>query len=277
MAPTPNVDSVKERYEAAGQGQVFKFWADLNTEQQSTFLGQLNALDVERVNRIWKKAVDVEKELASASAGEEEITPLPDDAFDTILDAPDREKEWREVGIKAIADGRVGVLLMAGGQGTRLGSSDPKGCYDIGLPSHKSLFQYQAERIARLQTVAEEETGKSKGSVIIPWYVMTSGPTRKPTVAFFEKNNFFGLNKQNVIFFEQGTLPCLTLDGKILLQSKGEIAVAPDGNGGLYAALRSPLSPDNTTHNVLGDLEQRGITFVHAYCVDNCLVRVADP
>ncbi|KAG8981463.1 UDP-N-acetylglucosamine pyrophosphorylase, partial [Tulasnella sp. 427] len=277
MAPIPNVDSVKERYEAAGQGQVFKFWADLNPEHQSTFLGQLNALDVERVNRIWKKAVDVEKELASASAGEEEISPLPADAFDTILGAPDREKEWREVGIKAIGDGRVGVLLMAGGQGTRLGSSDPKGCYDIGLPSHKSLFQYQAERIARLQTVAEEETGKSKGSVTIPWYVMTSGPTRKPTVAFFEKNNYFGLNKQNVIFFEQGTLPCLTMDGKILLQSKGEIAVAPDGNGGLYAALRSPLSPNNTTHNVLGDLEQRGITFVHAYCVDNCLVRVADP
>ncbi|KAG9045103.1 UDP-N-acetylglucosamine pyrophosphorylase [Tulasnella sp. UAMH 9824] len=277
MASNPSVESVKERYEAAGQGQVFKFWADLTPEQQSTYLGQLNSLDVERVNRIWKKAVDVEKELSSGSAGDEEITPLPDDAFDTILGAPDKEKEWREVGIKAIADGRVGVLLMAGGQGTRLGSSDPKGCYDIGLPSHKSLFQYQAERIARLQTVAEEEQGKSKGSVIIPWYVMTSGPTRKPTVAFFEKNKYFGLNKKNVIFFEQGTLPCLTMDGKILLQSKGEIAVAPDGNGGLYAALRSPLSPDNTTHNVLGDLEQRGITFVHAYCVDNCLVRVADP
>lgn len=204
MAPTPSVESLKERYEAAGQGQVFKFWADLTPEQQSTFSGQLNALDVERVNRVWKKAIDSENALASASAADEEITPLPDDAFDTILGAPDKEKEWREVGIKAVADGRVGVLLMAGGQGTRLGSSDPKGCYDIGLPSHKSLFQYQAERIARLQTVAEEEQGKSKGSVIIPWYVMTSGPTRKPTVAFFEKNNYFGLDKKNVIFFEQG-------------------------------------------------------------------------
>jgi len=107
---------------------------------------------------------------------------------------------------------------------------------------------------------------------------MTSGPTRKPTVAFFEKNHHFGLNPKNIIFFEQGTLPCLTMDGKILLDSKSQVAVAPDGNGGLYAALRAPISPaSGSTHNVINDLESRGIVYVHAYCVDNCLVRVADP
>ncbi|EGN93092.1 hypothetical protein SERLA73DRAFT_189912 [Serpula lacrymans var. lacrymans S7.3] len=166
---------------------------------------------------------------------------------------------------------------MAGGQGTRLGSTAPKGCYDIGLPSHKSLFQYQAERIARLQAVAEKECNKAAGSVIIPWYVMTSGPTRRETEDYFTKNKFFGLDAKNVIFFEQGTLPCLTTEGKIVLDSPSHIAVAPDGNGGLYAATRAPLSQEDKSHSVLSDLKKRKVLYVHAYCVDNCLVKVADP
>ncbi|KAF7303149.1 hypothetical protein MKEN_01278600 [Mycena kentingensis (nom. inval.)] len=239
--------------------------------EQTALTDQLNALDIERVNRIYKKAVQGETD-----GDHDPIEPLPKDASDAVKgDA--KEREWRKIGLQAIASGSVGVLLMAGGQGTRLGSSAPKGCYDIGLPSHKSLFQYQAERIARLQTVAEEEFNKPKGSVTIPWYVMTSGPTRPETTAYFEKNAYFGLDPKNVILFEQGTLPCLTMDGKVLLETPSRVAVAPDGNGGLYAATRSPLSSADKSHTVLSDLAKRNILYVHAYCVDNCLVRVADP
>ena len=203
---TQDLATLKARYEKADQGHLFHFWDQLNTQEQSQLLGQLSSIDVERVNRVWANAMQGEKDASSESIndGSDEITPLPSNAFDTIVGSGAKEAEWREVGLNSIAEGRVGVLLMAGGQGTRLGSSDPKGCYDIGLPSHKSLFQYQAERIARLQAVAEEEQHKSQGSVIIPWYIMTSGPTRKPTVAFFEKNRYFGLDPKNVIFFEQG-------------------------------------------------------------------------
>ncbi|KAF8236786.1 nucleotide-diphospho-sugar transferase [Tricholoma matsutake] len=266
-----SIDNLRKRYQAAGQDHVFKLSSHLSDAEQASLIAQLESLDIKRVNRIYQKAVGSSKHTEG-----EAIEPLPAGASESA-GTSERDEEWRRIGLTAIARGEVGVLLMAGGQGTRLGSSAPKGCYDIGLPSHKSLFQYQAERIARLQTVAEEEIGKPSGSVIIPWYVMTSGPTRRDTEEFFVKNSYFGLDPKNVIFFEQGTLPCLSTDGKVLLETPYRVAVAPDGNGGLYAATRSPLSPHDKTHTVLSDLAKRNILYVHAYCVDNCLVRVADP
>ncbi|GLB35842.1 putative UTP--glucose-1-phosphate uridylyltransferase [Lyophyllum shimeji] len=271
-----SIDTLRKRYAAAGQEHLFTFWSQLSPNEQEALVTQLEALDIERVNRIYNKAVGSESGALSPTSLSASIEPLPKGASESV-GTPEKDEEWRRIGLGAIARGEVGVLLMAGGQGTRLGSSAPKGCYDIGLPSHKCLFQYQAERIARLQTVAEREFGKPAGSVVIPWYVMTSGPTRRETESFFVSKKYFGLNPKNVIFFEQGTLPCLTEDGQVLLETPYRVAVAPDGNGGLYAATRSPLSPDNKSHTVLSDLAKRKILYVHAYCVDNCLVRVADP
>ncbi|KAK0465534.1 UDP-N-acetylglucosamine diphosphorylase [Desarmillaria tabescens] len=249
-------DNIRSRYEAAGQGHLFKFWPKLSQEEQASLLAQLENLDIERVNRIYKKAVSSEAGAANGNAQPDDIEPLPKGASDSVGNAA-KDLEWRRIGLEAISRGQ--------------------GCYDIGLPSHKSLFQYQAERIARLQIVAETEFEKPAGSVVIPWYVMTSGPTRRDTEAFFTQHSHFGLKPQNVIFFEQGTLPCLTMEGKVLLDSTSHVAVAPDGNGGLYAATRAPLSPADKSHTVLSDLSKRKVLYVHAYCVDNCLVRVADP
>lgn len=198
------IDSLRDRYEAADQGHLFTFWSNLPETEQADLAAQLQALDIERVNRIHKKAMAAES-AANPGTVTESIEPLPKDATDSV-GSPERDEEWRRIGLAAISQGQVGVLLMAGGQGSRLGSSAPKGCYDIGLPSHKSLFQYQAERIARLQTLAEQEFGKPAGSVIIPWYVMTSGPTRRETEDFFKKQSFFGLKAANVVFFEQGNV-----------------------------------------------------------------------
>ncbi|KAJ6520126.1 nucleotide-diphospho-sugar transferase [Mycena sanguinolenta] len=267
--------SLRARYEAAGQAHLFKFWDTLSASEQKSLADQLEAIDIQRVNRIYKKAVSAEAE-AAGPVEHDPIQPLPKESTDSVKSEA-KETEWRGIGLEAIANNSVAVLLMAGGQGTRLGSSAPKGCYDIGLPSHKSLFQYQAERIERLQTVAEQQFKKSAGSVVIPWYIMTSGPTRSETAAFFAKNSYFGLDPKNVILFEQGALPCLTMDGKVLLETKSRVAVAPDGNGGLYAATRSPLSPEGKTHTVLADLAKRKVLYVHAFGVDNCLVRIADP
>ncbi|KAK6906377.1 hypothetical protein I203_100362 [Kwoniella mangroviensis CBS 8507] len=298
------LDKLKQRYEEAGQSHVFTFFSKSSSEEQTNLLNQLNDIDVHRVNRIYMNAVAAEGDGAHTPSNEdninyddtlvpglnnllgrsrtptprppEEVLPLPEEACASILNNPEDENKWREIGLKAIANNQVAVLLMAGGQGTRLGSSLPKGMYDIKLPSGKSLFEYQAERIGKLAKVAEEKEGKEDGSVRIKWYVMTSGPTRGETEKYFKEKNFFGLKEEDVIFFEQGVLPALSEDGKLLLSTPSSLSVAPDGNGGLYAALRRPLSPDSP-RTVLSDLKSQGIEYIHAYCVDNCLVKVADP
>ncbi|PWN26814.1 nucleotide-diphospho-sugar transferase [Jaminaea rosea] len=280
MSSTPgfiDVGALRNKYEKAGQEHLFAFWDEISPEEQGNLAKQLSQLDVERVNAIYKRAVQGEKEAAELAKQSAKLGPPPaSSTVQTSGDAVSSESsKYAAVGLDAIAKGEVGVLLLAGGQGTRLGSSAPKGCYDIGLPSHKSLFQLQAERILRLQQVAKEHA-KTQSDVVVPWFIMTSGPTRKPTEDFFAENNYFGLERANIIFFEQGTLPCLTMDGKIMLDSKSRIATAPDGNGGLYNALRQPID-EKATVSVVSALESRGIKYLHCYGVDNCLVKVGDP
>lgn len=258
--------SLREKYSKAGQEQVFAFYDQLNVGEKASLYEQLQNFDPEQINNLADVALHPPK--SSEDESKPSIEPLPESATASILDSnPEDLHKWYRSGLEHIANNKVAVVLMAGGQGTRLGSSAPKGCFDIGLPSHKSLFQVQAERIWKIQQLAGKEFEKEE--VVVPWYVMTSGPTRGPTEKFFEENNYFGLKKANVYIFEQGVLPCISNDGKILMESKSKVAVAPDGNGGIYQAL--------LTSNVRTDMRKRGIEHVHAYCVDNCLVKVADP
>ncbi|KAK0509050.1 hypothetical protein JMJ35_008421 [Cladonia borealis] len=255
---------LRERYSQAGQEHVFAFYDELSTAEKAGLYERLSFIDPNYINDITQKA------LKPQGSGKEDIKlePLPESATASILDSKAEDIEsWYDSGLDLVAEGKVAVVLMAGGQGTRLGSSAPKGCFNIGLPSQKSLFEIQAQRIWKVQQLAEKKSGKK--DIVIPWYVMTSGPTRGPTEKFFQEHNYFGLAKDDVVIFEQGVLPCISNEGKILLESKSKVAVAPDGNGGIYQAL--------ITSNARTDMRKRRIEHIHAYCVDNCLVKVADP
>ncbi len=270
MATTPEpspeqLSQLREKYTAAGQEQVFTFYDTLPVSEKAQLVQQLSLFDPVRINKLADHALHPPK--SEDGAGEAVLEPLPDSATASILDSQQTDIDaWYEAGLDLIGKNKVAVVLMAGGQGTRLGSSAPKGCYDIGLPSHKSLFQIQAERIRRVEQLAGKKTSQK---AVVPWYVMTSGPTRGPTEQYFKEHSFFGLDEKNVVIFEQGVLPCISNEGKILLESKGKVAVAPDGNGGIYQAL--------VVSGVLDDMRKRGIEHIHAYCVDNCLGKVADP
>ncbi|RYP86812.1 hypothetical protein DL769_000657 [Monosporascus sp. CRB-8-3] len=279
-----NVDKLKAKFEKADQGHVFTFYDELSQSEKEAFFNQLLKIDPDRVNGLRDLALNPPKEETSDAV----VEPLPESAVASILDSkPEDIERWYNKGLDLIAENKVAVVLLAGGQGTRLGSKAPKGCYNIGLPSQKSLFEIQAERILKVQELAAKKAGKSTPDVVVPWYVMTSGPTRGPTEKFFvgkepldelsEQDNvrrlagkpYFGLDEAQVKIFEQGVLPCIANDGKIMLESKGRVAVAPDGNGGLYKALQD--------EGILEDMKRRGIEHVYAYCVDNCLSKVADP
>lgn len=259
-------ETIIDSFRQAKQHHLFQYFDTLSKPQQDEFLEQLSSIEEPDA------LVDTVEQAIKFSGNNSEsrtFTQLPKQQCASTLDmAQDLKQQWFDVGLKAISENEVGVMLMAGGQGTRLGSNDPKGCFNIELPSKKSLFQIQGEKILKIQTIAKAKYPNSTPK--IQWYIMTSQPTRKPTEDFFKNHDYFGLIPDQVIFFNQGTLPCFNLDGtKILLEGENKICESPDGNGGLYKAME--------VNGILQDFDRKGIKHLHMYCVDNSLVKVADP
>ena len=199
--------------------------------------------------------------------------PVPADQVCRIRGRAVEEKNaWERVGWEMIAKGTVAVVTLAGGDGTRLGARGPKGCFDIGLPSGKSLFQLQAERIKRLQELAAEKVFPELGGEVkhtLRWYVMTSPSTHAPTKRFFLVNRFFGLDPFGVKFFQQESLPAFSQEGKMLMKSYHEVATAGNGNGGLYAAM--------ACCGVYADMKARGIVAFDCVSIDNALTKFCEP
>ncbi|XP_029940722.1 UDP-N-acetylhexosamine pyrophosphorylase-like protein 1 [Salarias fasciatus] len=261
----PSLEQLERALERAGQRHVLRFWPELSEQERDGLLRELAHLDLDGLRDHCEGAA---RAAASPGPGPDlHIEPVPQQSLGSVRRSGREALEgWEREGLLQISEGRVGVLLLAGGQGTRLGVQYPKGMYDVGLPSGKTLYQIQAERILKVQELAGRQGGSS---CTVPWYIMTSEFTLGPTRKFFEENRYFGLEPSNVVMFEQRMIPAVTFEGKVILQDKGKIAMAPDGNGGLYQALL-----DN---KVLEDMRGRGVQYLHVYCVDNILVKLADP
>ena len=267
MATTAGVDDarlakVRAALTEAGQAHVLAFLdgKQATPTEATALLEQLEALDLPALNQTFAGlGINDKKEEQPAAIAE--YAPISDVAAVGTTPAA-QLAEWEHAGLQAIAQGKVAALVLSGGQGTRLGFDGPKGMYDIGLPSHKPIFQLLAERVLRVSALAGAPTH-------LPFYVMTSPLNHAATQAFFATHGYFGLDPAHVVFFPQGTMPCFTLDGKLMLDGPGSLAQAPDGNGGIYPSLART--------GTLADMRARGVEAFHVFSVDNVLVKVADP
>ncbi|MDR2169108.1 MAG: UDPGP type 1 family protein [Planctomycetaceae bacterium] len=193
--------------------------------------------------------------------------------FSTVTDLtpckpriPVSSQEALSAGQDVLRQGKVGVILVAGGQGTRLGFPHPKGMYSIGAVSGATLFQIHFEKVIAVAR---------RYGYQVPFAIMTSPATHQETIDFLEQKNYFGLRREDVFIFCQGTMPAVSLDsGKVLLESKGGIALSPDGHGGMLAAItKSGVGGIS----VLDNFRRRGIEYLFYYQVDNPLVQVCSP
>lgn len=171
-----------------------------------------------------------------------------------------RKDEFREIGLKAIREGKVGAVLLAGGQGTRLGLDKPKGTLNVGVTKDLYLFE---QLVRNLQDVTKE------AGAYVPFYIMTSNINNEDTVAFFKEHNYFGYPEEYVKFFVQEMAPACDYEGRVYMESKTEVAMSPNGNGGWFASMLKAGLAD--------DMHAKGVEWLNVFAVDNVLQRIADP
>lgn len=245
-----NIEEIKRKLKKYGQEHLLNFYDTLDEKKQEKLLEQIEGIDFDLISSLYNKTKDGIKQ------DDAEIEPID---FIDKFKLNDKYKYYEEIGKKAIKAGKLAAVTMAGGQGTRLGHKGPKGTYDIGLDSHKSLFELLCDYL--------KEEAKKYG-VDIPWFIMTSKENNSDTVEFFKKNKYFGYEK-NIYFFKQGQLPMIDTEGKILIGEDGLIKEAADGHGGVYESLVKSGS--------VKKMKELGIEWVFIGGVDNCLVKMVDP
>ena len=248
-----NFDEFEKILKTNGQEHILKSYERLDEQGKEKLLKQVAGIDFEKMKNLY--------ELTQKAPAYTESVIEPAPYVDSAKLSDEEKLEYIKAGEEAIRNNKLAVVTMAGGQGTRLGHSGPKGTFDIGLPSHKSIFEIECDIL---------KEANSKYGITIPWYIMTSNDNHDETIEFFEKNNYFNYPKTELhYFFSQNELPMLSEDGKIILNEDGLIKLAADGHGGVFEAL--------VTGGILNDMEERGVEWLFAATIDNVLVKMADP
>jgi UDP-N-acetylglucosamine/UDP-N-acetylgalactosamine diphosphorylase len=243
-----------ERFEAHGQPHVAAQLRRLSGEARERLATELRAVDPAALRRAFDGALRL-AEGERDRLEPPEIVRLPEHGGDPAVRA-----EARARGHALLADGTIGALVVAGGQGTRLGFAGPKGAFPLGPVSRRSLFEQQAQKLRR----AVAAYGRP-----LPWLVMTSHATDAACRALFARSGCFGLPPADVRFFRQGEMPAVDFEGRMLLEAPDRLARAPDGHGGMIPALGAS--------GLLDELDDRGIRRLAYYQVDNPLVPILDP
>ncbi len=231
-----------------GQEHIFEAYQKLDDKGKEKLAAQIERIDWSIVEMAGHKELSQERgKLEPLSALE-------------VTQIEENKAKYEEIGLGAIRAGKVGAVLLAGGQGTRLGSDGPKGKYNIGLTKEIYIF----ERLIRnLMDVTD------KAGCFVPLYVMTSDKNHDETIAFFEEKNYFGYPKDFVKFFKQEMAPSVDFQGKLYMESADSLSLSPNGNGGWFYSME--------VTGVLKDVKARGVEWLNIFAVDNVLQRIADP
>ena len=248
---TSNFEEVEKKLKRYNQEHLLQYYNNIQDASLKEKVGeQLENIDYELIDNLYKKTtIPIKEEIGKV----EPINYWDKERLGGKYDF------YESIGIEAIKAGKLAAVTMAGGQGTRLGHNGPKGSYDIGLDSHKSLFELLCDSL--------KDMGK-KYEVEIPWFIMTSEENNAETVEFFKKHKYFGYEK-NVHFFVQGQLPMVDTEGKILIGENGLIKEAADGHGGVYESL--------VKSKMIDKMKELGVEWIFIGGVDNCLVKMVDP
>lgn len=248
MEQTMTLEEAKRKCEQAGQQHLLAYYEELTKEDQEKLLAQIEKMDITLLDLLKKESKEVEKG---------KLEPLGAVTLDEIQKEKD---QYRKMGCEAIRAGKVGAVLLAGGQGTRLGLDKPKGMLNVGI--HKELYLFE-QLIHNIMDVVKE-TG-----AWVPLFVMTSEKNNKDTVEFFKEKKFFGYKEEYVFFFVQQMAPSVSYDGKIYMEDKGRISASPNGNGGWFISM--------VRAGLLDTIKELGVEWLNVFSVDNVLQKIADP
>lgn len=238
----------KTKLSQYGQEHLLKYFDTLDKSQQQEILSQISDTDFSVLNQIGKH------EKISGSGTISPIRALQ------LNEINKKQDQYTESGLLAIRSGKVGAVLLAGGMGTRLGSDDPKGMYDIGITKPMYIFE---RLICNLMDVVRES------GEFIHLFVMTSDKNHEATTNFFAQKDYFGYEKDYIHFFKQDMAPAATYEGKVFLEEPYRLATSPNGNGGWFSSMKNA--------GLLDIVHREGIEWLNVFAVDNVLQRIADP